>query len=101
MKCLWSKRLKIAALILTAFFCFHASLVSAQVIEESSASASSNASPGLDEALADFNNGDNEGAIKIFWRLAGAGDAQAQYYLAYMQENGLGTGKDVYGSVSW
>lgn len=57
--------------------------------------------PSLDEGLAAFNYGDNDLAARHFWRLAGAGNAKAQYYLAYMLDTGLGMAKDVVGAARW
>lgn len=57
--------------------------------------------PSLDEGLAAFNYGDNDLAARHFWRLAGSGNAKAQYYLAYMLDTGLGMGKDVVGAARW
>ena len=57
--------------------------------------------PSFEQGLAAFNYGDNEMAGRHFWRLAGQGDARAQYYLAYMLDTGLGMGKDVVGASRW
>src|ERR1035437_3284263 len=56
--------------------------------------------PTMGEAMNDFNSGDMTAAVKDFWRLAPEGDPQAQFYLAYMLDAGLGTSKDMFGAVS-
>ncbi len=55
----------------------------------------------LTAALQAFNFGDNQMAGRYFWRLAADGDAQAQYYLAYMLDAGLGMGRDVHQAARW
>ncbi|MBW7910306.1 MAG: SEL1-like repeat protein, partial [Alphaproteobacteria bacterium] len=55
----------------------------------------------LEDGLSAFNYGDNELAQRHFWRLAGQGDAVAQYYLAYMMDTGLGMRKDIAQAASW
>ena len=57
--------------------------------------------PSFEEGLAAFNYGDNDLAARHFWRLAGMGDAKAQYYLAYTLDTGLGMGKDVVAAARW
>gem|GEM_PF-780794 len=57
--------------------------------------------PSLDEGLTAFHYGDNDLAARHFWRLAGKGDAKAQYYLAYMLDTGLGMGKDIVAAARW
>lgn len=57
--------------------------------------------PSFEEGLAAFNYGDNDLAARHFWRLAGSGDAKAQYYLAYMLDTGLGMGKDIVAAARW
>lgn len=55
----------------------------------------------FDDAIAAFNYGDNDQANRYFWKLAGEGDPRAEYYLAYMLDAGLGSGKDVSGAAGW
>lgn len=55
----------------------------------------------FDDAISAFNYGDNDLANKHFWKLAGQGDARAQYYLAYMLDAGLGAGQDIAGAANW
>lgn len=55
----------------------------------------------FEEAIAAFNYGDNDLAFKQFYRLANDGDSRAQYYLAYMMDSALGTGKDLAGAAQW
>jgi len=55
----------------------------------------------FDDAIAAFNYGDNDQANKDFYKLAGAGDPRAEYYLAYMLDAGLGTGQDVNSAANW
>ncbi|MCC7036648.1 MAG: SEL1-like repeat protein [Alphaproteobacteria bacterium] len=55
----------------------------------------------FEDAISAFNYGDNDLANKHFWKLAGQGDARAQYYLAYMLDAGLGTGQDMNGAANW
>ncbi len=47
------------------------------------------------DAMDAFNYGDNDKAARILWPLANSGDAQAQYYLAYLMDSGQGLGRDV------
>ena len=55
----------------------------------------------FEDAISAFNYGDNDLANKHFWKLAGQGDARAQYYLAYMLDAGLGAGQDINGAAGW
>lgn len=54
-----------------------------------------------DEAIMAFQNGDMETAYNDFYRLAPQGDPEAEFYLAYMTDKGLGTNKNPYAAVSW
>ncbi len=55
----------------------------------------------LGAAMQAFNFGDNQLAGRYFWKLAAGGDPQAQYYLAYMLDAGLGMGRDLYQAARW
>lgn len=55
----------------------------------------------FDDAITSFNYGDNDLAYRQFQKLANEGDSRAQYYLAYMMDAGLGTGKDPSGAANW
>ncbi len=57
--------------------------------------------PTMDEAIDAFQNGDVDVAYKDFFRIAPEGDATAEFYLAYMMDRGLGTGKDMFSAISW
>ncbi|MBI3441117.1 MAG: sel1 repeat family protein [Proteobacteria bacterium] len=55
----------------------------------------------VEGALAALGDGDATEAQKIFWRLAGRNDAEAEYYIATMLDAGQGMGKDIYSAASW
>jgi TPR repeat protein len=55
----------------------------------------------LSEARAAFDRGDYQTALRGYYRLAPSGDAEAQFYLGYMLEQGMGGGRDIYSAANW
>lgn len=57
--------------------------------------------PTFEDAIAAFNYGDNDLALRHFSRLANENDSRAQYYYAYMLDAGLGTGQNITSAANW
>ncbi len=56
---------------------------------------------GFQSAMSLLASGNKEAAVRQFWQLALQGDVQAQYYLAYMLDNGVGVAEDVIEAARW
>ncbi len=56
---------------------------------------------GFDEGLAAYKRGDYATALKEWFSVAEQGDANSQYYLAVMYENGEGVPRDYVEAVKW
>lgn len=82
--------------ILTAFVAF----LAAMTLAAGGATAQLD-KPSFDDAIAAFNYGDNDLALRHFSRLANENDARAQYYYAYMLDAGLGTGQNIASAAGW
>jgi hypothetical protein len=63
--------------------------------------ASGRVTAGMREAIAAYDRGDYAAAATELAPLAEAGDAEAQFYLAYLHEGGLGVEKDAGRAVEW
>ena len=57
--------------------------------------------PGLDDAVEDYGDGNYRSAFVLFRRLARDGNTEAQRYLAYQYEHGLGTEADIVEAFNW
>lgn len=94
------KKAKVVVVVaLLLLFSVH---VSAQIVPESERErGSGRGGATLDSALGLYSRGDYEAAASELFRVAPQGNPEAQYYLGYMMQNGLGTSKDPFGAVSW
>ena len=57
--------------------------------------------PNFEETLRAFRNAEYDKAIGNFMRLGNAGDARAQYYVAYMMDIGAGITQSHFQAANW
>jgi TPR repeat protein len=65
------------------------------------ASAAAMAGGTLDDGITAMLRGDNATALKVFRPLAVKGNAEAQYYMGYMYQSGIGVPVDKKTALQW
>lgn len=93
--------LRFIVLLMVCVIGFAAAPVDAQAQTRTSVKNQQLRNPNLQQGIGAYYAGDYQVAMRHFLKLAHRGDAEAQYYLAYMYDTGQGISQDLNEAARW